>query len=706
MRVNASFLLLLSLVGCDEEVLYEGGTDEPYDEYDEASEAGERAQGGEISHGMTPSAMGPPAQRYLALMPADQGCPEVTGWSSRPLFHLTDSARTAWATWTENGGSLPPILARFCVYTTESPPETPPHVPGSVRVDPDLAVVVPQAGPIPSVPQARADHLLAQLGASPNGLNQLGSAPYLGDPDGLPYVAVVDTADSTPPGVATPYSNPSMWAEPQRHGLSMAALIDTTRCPSSEPACLSRQYRVQAFPFATAQAEPEPAAAGGQWSSLGSLASALGEALAGWRARPDSAFAPLILNLSVGWDPAHGTIPFNHELLLDPNNPNANVPATVQAVHSALAWASCQGVTTVAASGNTRGGGCSETGPLAPASWEMLPPVSASVCAAIAGSSGLPTHLLPLTRGAGGALDVEGPLGNTRLGSLPTRVLYSHQAVVAIGGGHTEAMTGSSVAAAAFSSLIAVVHSHLPEMTAGSVVAAIDALGVPSTIDVDWLQPEVALARRLTFDTVFLGTVGPSGPYQGFGPDRIEDAIAHDIFSQYQMAADPTLIELDPDESTVSGCGPVVLTAALAPDTEGAPPATPRTDELRPQPHVPICPTCPVLNNNRTRNGGTGSPSFTLYLRIDPAYDASDISHATLAFADRTTWTGLQVTLPASYVNVPVAVIDLTRSQLPDGTTVSDWLTSHQSVGSGHLSFLVEGDAGPQPVRQVVDVVR
>lgn len=700
-------LLISSLLGCDDPSAHEHSEDAEFREGFEPSEAAYEI---ETSTRGAVASVGPTAQRYLALMPAGVSCPEVAGWSERPLFRLTTSARTAWDQWIQDGGDLPPILARFCVYTTESPPESAPNVPGSVRVDPDLAVVIPQAGPPPGVPQARANHFLAQLGAAPSGFVPSGPNPYLGDLDGLPYVAVVDTADSTPPGVAAPYSNPTTWPPAQRHGLTMAALIDTTRCPSAEPNCLARQYRVQAFPFDSAQAEPDPAVLGGQWASLGSLASALGEALVGWRSQPDSATAPLVLNLSVGWDPAHGTIPFNHEALLDPSNPDGTVPATVQAVYSALAWGSCQGVITVAASGNRRGGGCAETGPLAPASWESLPPVSASSCSTIAGPFASSSSVPALAHGAGGVLDAAGPIDNTRLGSLPARVLYAHQGTIAVGGGVTEALTGSSLAAAAFSSLVAVVHSHLPrspERSVGDTIETIDNLGTPSSFDPAWLQPEVSNARQLAFDDVFSQAVGPSSPYQAAGGGRIDDAIANEISSHPQMVSNPTLVELDPDHAAPAACGPVVVTTALAPNTDVTPDAESATDELRPQPHVPICPTCPVLNNNRAAAiPGSSSPSFALYLRIATAYDPADISQATLSFVDRANSTGLRVTLPTNYVNVPLTVIDLTRTQLPDGTTVNDWLTSHPLANIGYLSFSVEDEAGPQPIRQVIDVIR
>ncbi|MGH1343764.1 MAG: hypothetical protein ACRBN8_19565 [Nannocystales bacterium] len=708
MRVQASLVLLSSLLGCDADSFAGPNDDVGIDDVDGDVERAARGLRGAFSTQTPVPSSAPPTQRYIAMMPADTQCPEVPDWNHRPLFRLTTSAEAAWNQWGESGGVMPPILARFCVYTTPVPLDSPPAVPGSVRVDPDLAVVVPQAAPLPPVPQARADLFLAQLGAAPSGITPSGSNPYVGDPDGLPYVAVVDTADSTSPGTPTVYPNPANWAPAQRHGLTMAALIDATRCPSSEPNCLGRQYRAQAFPFDSAQAQPEPAVLGGQWASLGSLASALGEALARWRAQPDNATAPLTLNLSVGWDPVHGTIPASHELLLDPYSPDPSVPATVQAVHSALAWASCQGVITVAASGNRRGAGCSESGPLAPASWESLPPVSASVCSSIAGAYATYAAVPSLTHGAGGLVDSSGPLSNTRLASLPNRVFYAHQGTVPVGGGFTEALTGSSLAAAAFSSLVAVVQSHTSPSSETSVIDTIDNLGTPSNIDSDWFQQGITNANRLRFDQVFAATVGPYSPYQAQGGDRLDDAIANEIFSQPQMAPNPDELELSPEPSASTTCGAVLVTTALSPDTDVPSDTQSETDELRPQPHVPICPTCPVLNTSRNVGPtGSASPLFALYLRIDSAYDPAHITQASLTFEDRSNSTGLNVTFPAGYVNAPLTVVDLTKATFPNGTTVNDWLTAHPQAKSAALSFSLDDGSGTgaQPIRQVVDII-
>ncbi len=705
LRVRLQVLSLLGLCssGCDEDVSW---APSPSEDVAVSSGLG-------VSAGSSPSYAAETRSRYVALMPVGQACPAVAGWTGRSLFRLTEPAQKAWDIAADAGWDMPPVLARFCVYMAEVvPPLEAPDVPGAVRVDPDLAVVVPQASPSVTVPEARSAHLLARLGATPRGSTWSGPNPYGGDPDGLPYVAIVDTADSSPAGLAATPSNPSSWPPRHRHGLTMAALIDAARCPFSQPHCLARQFRAQAFPFSAAQAAPEPIASGGQWASLGSLASAIGESLAGWRARSDSTTAPLVLNLSLGWDPAHGTVASGHESLLDPSTPDPSVPATVQAVHSVLAWASCQGVVTLAATGNVRGATCGEMGPLAPASWESLPAVSMSTCSAIAGAVSDSRGAPALCHGAGGIADGGAPIDNARLGSLPGRVLYAHQGSILTGGGHTEAWTGSSVATAALSALVASVRSLDRTQASRLVVGAIDELGVPSSMDPSWLQPDVASTRVLSFDDVLRGIVGPWTPYSSSGGGGTDQAITDEILGQPRAAPSPVVVQLLPDPSAPAACGSTSVVSVVAPGSLAVPRAEPETDEMRPQPHVPICPNCPVLNSNRSSGGSGNGPSspnpsasFTLYIQIDSAYDPTKISQAVLSFADRSQAAGLQMALPPAYLGTASTVVDLTKMKLPDGATVSDWLDSHRAVTTGYLSFSVDLGHGPQPVQQTIDVV-
>lgn len=671
---------------------------------DEASEAGlggtrsvALAQPVGLTAGSGPSYSPSPALRYIALMPANQPCPNVGDWFGRRLFRLTERAQLAWDALAGTGHVMPPVLARFCVYMSQSAtPSGPPVVPGAVRVDPDASVVIPQAAMTPN--EARADHLLAQLGASPNGSTPPTTHPYGGDPFGLPYVAVVDTADSTEPGTIPALSTPSSWAPPHRHGLSMGALIEAARCPFALHSCRARQFFAQAFPFEEAQASPEPVSSGGQWSSLGSLASAIGESLAGWRAQPDSASAPLVVNLSLGWDPTHGSISVGHESLLDPFSPDASVPANVQAVHSALAWASCQDVVAVAASGNARGPGCAEEGALAPASWESLPAVSASTCSAIAGSFATGNESVALVYGAGGVNDGLQPIDNARIGSLPARVSYAHQGTVTVAGEQTRAWTGSSLASASLSALTASLLSYGESIPASSVIAIVDASGTPVPFDADWLQPEVSGARRITFDRAFEAALG-SSPYTVAGGGRVGAAITKEILGTLQTLQSPAWTTLSADPSASSTCGPTSVDTFVAQGGATPPSVLPETDELRPQPHVPIC---PVFNMNRS----TGStPSFSLHIDIYSAYAPATIAQASLSLTDPVTSTAVSVPVPTAQLGTRSVVVDLARLLLPTGASVSDWLASHRDVKTGELVFSVDLGRGSQPIRQSVDVV-
>lgn len=636
-------------------------------------------------------------RRYIALMSPTAGgfnCPVVSGWDTSPLFTLTQEASMAWEPWFMTGQAMPDVLARFCVYFAAPAltPTLPPSVPGAVRVDPDLSVVTPQG-----LAQARAANLLGSLGARPSGPAVWN--PYEGDPNQLPYIAIIDTADSTPPGIAAPKSLPTTWQDRHRHGLTMAALIDATRCPFNSPQCLARQFRAQAFPFEGPNKPAKPVASAGQWASLGSLASAIGESVIGWRLQPDSETAPLILNLSVAWDPAHGTIAAGHESLLDPNNPDASVPATVQAVHSALAWASCQGAITVAAAGNTRGGSCTETGALAPASWEGLPAISASTCGSIA-APWKPKPTPSLAYGVGGVASPSEPIVNARPGSVPARVLYAHQASVAVGGKHTEAWTGTSIAAAAMSALVASVRSYVPELQWDTIVDTIDEHGTPSGIDAAWIQPGVGHPNVLRYDEVFDGVTGSSYPY-GPGHADVHTAIVDELSAQPSIPSTHGLVQLSP-ALTLPTCAGVPMDAVSVPGAPPAPSGTASNDELRPQPHVPICPTCPVVDTQLWAAQSTSnSPHYELHLRIDPAYQGTVQSITLTLYDPATTQT---ITLPTSALGSLSAPVDLAKINLPSGRgDLSDWIATHQ-VRRAALTFSV--GQSQQPMQQAIDVIR
>ncbi|MEM7154588.1 MAG: S8/S53 family peptidase [Myxococcota bacterium] len=668
-------------------------------------------------------------RRYVALMNAGVPCPQVNRWNERPLFRLTADATAAWGALEASGTPMPPALERFCVYTWggAGSPAAKPVVPGSVRVDIDPDVVVPQAPSLTAgtaLEQARSQRLLEQLGATPRASQAPSGSPYATRTTGLAFVAVVDTADSTvPTGVGSPLSIPGFgsWNDRHQHGLTMASIIESARCPNGQTACRSRQFFAQAFPYPPGQVVP--AASAGQMGSLGSLASALGESVARWRVLPASEDSPLVINMSLGWDQTHGgNLPANHAALLDVAAPNNVIPAPVQAVHNALAYASCQGSLAIAAAGNSRGQGCEQTGALAPAAWESLNPLTPSECNQYFGLEMKGVSTLPqLVYGAGGLDEGGNVIANSRMNSIPARALYAHQASVEVGSSHTQPWTGTSVSSAGLAALAAQVWTHRPSETARQVLGRIDTRGTTMTLASTWRQSTSVKTKRIRFNSVMSSVAGSQNPYGSTvtSGNPVSTAITTYVNSQpqpYSPSAEVTLGSRDP--GSASNCGPLQVELFGAPGSATLPGSSAATDESRPQPHVPICPNCPIINETNSGgsgtqgSGNTASPapltiSYKLYMRLDTAYSGATISQPVLTLDDSATNTSMVVALAPQSGAWTYQVVELDDYTLPNGQTLAAWVHGRSGVRSGRLSFSVSvPNMKPQTVTQVIDVVR
>lgn len=669
--------------------------------------------------GLAPAPVAP-ARRYVALMKAGRPCAKLLGWSTKPLFLLTDDAVAAWGA-REKGIDaidMPAPLRRFCVHAWQGAgaPAAAPAVAGAVRVDPDLDVVVPQAIGT-KLHAARARRTLEALGALP--LPAHGTSPYDRE-EGLPYVAIVDTADSQPPGAALP--SYSTAAARHQHGVLMALLVESVRCLHREPRCISRQFFAQAFPYDAKHVEPLPS--GGQRGSLGSLASAIGEAVARWRTQPDAKSSPLVINLSLGWDLRHGgALPLEHHALLDLDNPNPDVPATVQAVHHALTWAACEGALSLAAAGNARGSLCEEQGTMAPAAWEGLPAPSLEACALLGVEVDGGRAPARLAYGAAGLDGADQPIANSRLGSMPARGLYAMRAVAtADGGTYTQAWTGTSVATAALSAIAAQAWGYRPTEPASRLVDLVDGSGTPRPLDARWQSQATSPAasiRRIDAHAALDAIAPADNPYAArpSGPALVL-ALASGVSTQLYPATSSAAVALTPTAHDAANCGSLSVETFGAPDGTGSPAqgstaAPVLADETRPQPHVPICPNCPVVR--KTSSGATlGSTTilaslaveYTLYVEIDPQYTSiATVDRPALSFYDAASSTTLAVSLGPILLSTPTAIA-LHGYTLPSGITVAEWLEAHPSVTAGRLTVQVDDGNGPRVVTEVVDVVR
>ncbi|WAS89598.1 hypothetical protein [Nannocystis punicea] len=632
-------------------------------------------------------------RRHVALVDKTPAapCPAASDprWKAEPLFRSGETA-----TLLGPKGVLPAPLERFCVYAwadNAGPIAGPAFAPADkvVRVDPDREVVIPQGAYLGADPTIRAtlnDAFLRAMGARPAGA--AGPSVHNGI-EGPARVAVIDTL-----GFAEAALTYTGAAGHQRHGVAMAEVVGALRCPNDEAGCRGQQFHAQAFPYTSAS--PFPTASGGPLGSLGSLAHALGEAVVR-RQKSDMRTSPLVLNLSLGWDPRYGgeltsagQEAAHTDLLV---TPSAAVEATVQAVHTAMVYATCLEALPIAAAGNNPGAACEQQGLVAPASWERYPAPDRSRCEALFGTlpawrPGDPAVAVgsrSLVYGAGG-IDPDGrAIPIARPGGTPPRVLPAFQAVVGAGGRQTEPLTGTSIAAAALSALAVQVWSHHRVLGPHQVIALLDASGQPTAQTVD-LGMQKSRATRLWAHGVFehmcalryAGATCPN-PYEPpTAPAQTQDATPVTLPVAMPRALACTA------ETVRCGRGDVVRTrcdvqAATSPQL--APGAEPW---LRPQPDTPLCPACPIrrgklklsLNPDYTGGAVTLVDPVLEFRRPNGGYLASRLVQVTVSSAG--------------------AEVDLTRYTVDLGAgpvTLASVLTT-EAITSGTLAFNVADAAG------------
>jgi hypothetical protein len=191
---------------------------------------------------------------------------------------------------------------------------------------------------------------------------------------------------------------------------------------------------------------------GGYYGYQSDLAFSIADALVDWRAET-SASGPLIVNLSVGWDPAA---------------PSANTSLVAEQ----LGRARCAGALIFAAVGNRHPRACTE-GPTGPASL-VNHPIPSECAAELNGPL-----VFPVT-----AVDHRGqPLDLSRA-NAPLAAL-GVDAVVQIDANYYGPMSGSSVATAVVSGLAARTWSNEPELRADDIVAHLYAGGLAKGTRVD-----------------------------------------------------------------------------------------------------------------------------------------------------------------------------------------------------------------------------
>ncbi|MCB9569702.1 MAG: S8/S53 family peptidase [Myxococcales bacterium] len=649
----------------------------------------------------------PPAWRYVALVKrtASDPCPQplANGWQVRPLFRQGATQLLL------EGGKLPAAIERFCEYSWTQAPQDPASAPAFsaadagkiVRIDPDRDLVIPQTLPASQVisggrylgGEADVRRNLSTAYRTHAGALPAASVPK--EPSGAPIVAVVDTV-----GFGDAALDYGAVTARLQHGLAIAGFVRDVRCPDGESGCRGRLFHAQAFPYSKASPLVDPG--GGPLGSLGSLARALGESVVRWRRMPNTK-GPLIVNLSLGWDPELADLgalaPASHMDLL--KGQTTTVPATVQAVHAGIAWAACNQALVVAAAGNNIGAPCSGEGPLAPASWERLPSASAALCAQLFGADQVTAPAGDADTGGGslvyaaaGLTYGDAPLPNARAGSLPGRALPAFHAVSESVRGRTDGWTGSSVAAATLSGLAARAWAIAPGLTPQALIQAIDPSGVDlgRSADLHRYDRQAPQLRRIAAQPAFAAVCSAGGvspcpnPYAALGPS-LQSAVssAMSLKSHPAVVTAPRLTpqrNLDCKQRTLA-CG-VTLSACGA---DAAPPTAPTATQpwTRPQPDTPICPVCPI-------DGGELiiSPNPTTTTTGSITLSAPQLR---LRFADGS-W--LAAELADIQIGTATVRVDLSGYRVEVGGVVStiDQLIATRGVSAGELEFTVPDESG------------
>lgn len=193
---------------------------------------------------------------------------------------------------------------------------------------------------------------------------------------------------------------------------------------------------------------------------------------------PGSTSEQLVINLSLGWDPADKSVVAITKLFELDNGSwkwkSLGLDAATDAALRALVIASCRGAIVVAAAGNTKSS-CPEVGeklvlPVLPAAWSDIPRPSKEQCGAlglIGGDTSTGGQLLY----AVGALDSEGLfLANAREKGRPGLAAMGEGVVAHNEETGFEVLHGSSAATAVVSGAAALVWSQRGDMSANEVM--------------------------------------------------------------------------------------------------------------------------------------------------------------------------------------------------------------------------------------------
>jgi hypothetical protein len=331
------------------------------------------------------------------------------------------------------------------------PTDTPPLAnPGqfSMQLAPDHAVVVGSGAGLTRLYAASYADVFQENAGRVADL-QPGFAPAT-------LVSILDTSPTDLPGVRSVGRNP--------HGDFLAGVNRILSCGTNGVCAGRYRHRLTMDLYNDpAVGIVEDRVGGGDFGTLVGLAQSIYAEVAYWRMNVPN--QNLVLNLSLGWNPAYGG---------EGDDPTL-WPPDVQAVYEAILHARCQGAVVVAAAGNRSGGPFTDAeGPMYPGGWEGLRDMPARCSEHYGGNPPpvVPPTNAPMVVAASGVDEDNRDLANARPGARSRLLAYGAHATVAdttSPQGYTTPITGSSVSAAVVSAAVAVVWDNLPGLTAEEV---------------------------------------------------------------------------------------------------------------------------------------------------------------------------------------------------------------------------------------------
>lgn len=398
--------------------------------------------------------------RWIGIGRPGARCPEVRGWTVRPLFPQLAASWSCEEAKSQKvpGPELIQQLNRFCVYELKDPKKGlkdlpfPPASADLVKLDKDCAALASTDREL-DPKEWQADHQSFIPGGP--------ETPLKIENKGAVRLAFLDTQ---PNGMGVPMTRGS-----SPHGFTLAHLARQLICaPDSYSQCAAQITTRLALPIVkfdpvSLKDSEIDTAMGGHIGLQSHLAEAIRDEVDDWQNA--KAQRHLVLNLSVAWDGRLFSGLSGEQI--------AEMRAGTQAVYYALQYAASFDVLVLAAAGNQKIEPCDNFGPLLPAAWEAEAPQD--------GQCSRRQEKPPLVYAVGGVQHGGARLPSTRPGGMPRRAAHGETAVLLSVDPETaykdKIYSGSSVATAHASSIAAAVWNARPDLDSHGVMRRLDDSG-------------------------------------------------------------------------------------------------------------------------------------------------------------------------------------------------------------------------------------